>query len=313
MSTPTNVNLEARAAWSVLTEPGDTVAGGLVAAIGYAEALTALENPAACITAIMDADAASTQEEAATAVQRWLPRMNSRTLDFALREAQRHGIQMLDPDAVPGVADLGILAPHVLWVRGDLGAAVTPLSSKIALVGARAATNYGDQVTRELTTDLVGRGITIVSGAAYGIDATAHRAALWNDGHTIAWLANGVDRAYPAGNRDLIDRIATHAGCAVISEIPPGSAPTRHRFLSRNRLVAATAAATVVVEAGWRSGSLTTANHAAILGRGLGAVPGPISSPASSGCHRLIRECEAQIVTGPDDAYELLRPTPVRG
>lgn len=306
MSTTTSTDLEARAAWSVLTEPGDSVAGGLVAALGHADALTALENPASCITAIMDADAASDQKQAAAAVQRWLPRLSTRSIDFALREASRHGIQMLDPASVPGIADLGVLAPHLLWVRGDLDAAVTSLSNKIALVGARAATNYGDQVTRELATDLASRGITIVSGAAYGIDATAHRAALWNDGQTIAWLANGVDRAYPAGNRDLIDRIATHAGCAVISEIPAGSAATRHRFLSRNRLIASSTAATVVVEAGWRSGALTTASQAATLGRGLGAVPGPINSPASSGCHRLIREYDAQIVTGSDDAYELL-------
>lgn len=306
MSTTTSTDLEARAAWSVITEPGDTVAGGFVAAIGHTDALSALENPVACITAIMDAGAASDQEQAAGAVQRWLPRMSARTIDFALREASRHGIQMLDPAAVPGIADLGVLAPHLLWVRGDLDAAATPLSSKIALVGARASTSYGDHVTRELATELVSRGITIVSGAAYGIDGTAHRAALWNNGQTIAWLANGVDRAYPAGNRELIDRIAARTGCAVISEIPPGSAATRHRFLSRNRLIASAAAATVVVEAGWRSGSLNTASHAATLGRSLGAVPGPISSAASSGCHRLIRDCGAQLVTCPDDAYELL-------
>lgn len=302
----TTSDLDARAAWSVITEPGDSVAGGLVATIGYAAALTALENPSACITAIMDAGAASDQKQAAAAVQRWLPRMSARTIDFALREASRHGIQMLDPAAVPGIADLGVHAPHLLWVRGDLAAAATPLSHKIALVGARASTNYGDQVTRELATDLVDRGITIVSGAAYGIDGTAHRAALWNNGKTIAWLANGVDRAYPAGNRELIDRIAERVGCAVISEIPPGSVATRHRFLSRSRLIASTTAATVVVEAGWRSGSLTTASHAATLGRALGAVPGQVTSAVSAGCHRLIRELDAQLVTSTDDAYGLL-------
>ena len=128
----------------------------------------------------------------------------------------------------------------------------------------------------ELSADLAASGIPIVSGAAYGIDGAAHRAALADGGATIALVAGGVDRPYPTGHSSLIDRIATQG--AVVSELPCGASPTKWRFLARNRLIAAISAATVVVEAGWRSGSLNTAGHAAALGRSIGAVPGPVTS-----------------------------------
>ncbi len=118
-------------------------------------------------------------------------------------------------------------------------------------------------------------------------------------------MAGGVDRVYPAGHRTLLERIVSSGG-AVASDVPCGSAPTRWRFLARNRLIAAGSDATVVVEAGWRSGSLNTAGHAAELGRPLGAVPGPVTSAASAGCHRLLREYDAHCVTGSADVRELL-------
>jgi DNA processing protein len=148
----------------------------------------------------------------------------------------------------------------------------------------------------------------VISGAAYGIDGAAHRAALATGGHTIALLAGGVERPYPAGHASLIERVA-HAG-AVASEVPCGSMPTKWRFLARNRLIAAMADATVVVEAGWRSGSLNTAAHAADLGRPLGAVPGAITSATSAGCHRLLREYGATCVTSASDVRELLGLAP---
>ena len=160
----------------------------------------------------------------------------------------------------------------------------------------------------ELSADLAGQGVSIVSGAAYGIDGAAHRAALTAGGTTIALLAGGADRAYPAGHGELIDRIA--ASGAVVSEAPCGTTPTKWRFLQRNRLIAALADATVVVEAGWRSGSLNTAAHAAALSRPLGAVPGPVTSAASAGCHRLLREFDARCVTNSADALELLGAAP---
>jgi DNA processing protein len=142
-----------------------------------------------------------------------------------------------------------------------------------------------------------------VSGGAYGIDGTAHRAALASRGITVAILAGGLDRFYPSGHEQLLTRIIERG--VVIAEVPPGTTPTKWRFLLRNRLIAAFSGATVVVEAGWRSGSLNTANHAGTLGRPLGAVPGPVTSAASSGCHRLLRENAAVCVTDADEMAEL--------
>lgn len=171
------------------------------------------------------------------------------------------------------------------------------------MVGARAATGYGDHVAGELAGDLAATGDLIVSGGAYGIDGAAHRAALGAGGTTAAFMAGGVDRAYPAGHQQLFQRI--RAGGVMVSEVPCGAAPTKWRFLARNRLIAAAGAATVVVEAGWRSGSLNTAGHASSLGRPLGAVPGPITSAASAGCHRLLREYAAVCVTTAQEVREL--------
>ena len=161
----------------------------------------------------------------------------------------------------------------------------------------------------EASAGLVDRGYCIVSGAAYGIDGMAHRAALASSGQTVAILAGGVDRFYPSGHDALLSRIVECG--AVLSELPCGAAPTNRRFLQRNRLIAAVSQATVVLEAGWRSGSLNTAGHAAALGRALGAVPGPIASAASAGCHRLIREFAATCVATVDEMLELMPFAPV--
>ncbi len=174
------------------------------------------------------------------------------------------------------------------------------------MVGARAATGYGEHITMEGAAGLVDRGFAIVSGAAYGIDGMAHRAALASHGYTVAFLAGGVDRFYPSGHDALLNRIVEN-GC-VISELPCGAQPSKWRFLQRNRLIAAASQATVVLEAGWRSGSLNTAHHAASLDRPLGAVPGPVTSAASAGCHRLIRENLATLVTNADEMAELAGP-----
>ena len=199
------------------------------------------------------------------------------------------------------LGDLGDHAPLALWLRGDAAALS---GAGVAIVGARASSSYGEHVATELASELAGEGWTIVSGGAYGIDGTAHRAALRAGGITVAVLAGGIDRAYPAGHAQLFDRIA--ASGALVSEVACGGAPTRWRFLERNRIIGALADATVVVEAGWRSGSLNTAGHAAALGRPLGAVPGPVTSAASAGCHRLLREYDARCVTSAADVRELL-------
>jgi DNA processing protein len=294
--------------WSWLCEPGDGVAGRLVAALGPEAALDEVIGGGRSGIA---RDAASIGEkEWSDARDRWLPRLDEDGVRLALEIARRAGLTLLTAEdtAWPaGLADLGPHAPMVLWVRGDAGA-LTSARRAVALVGARAATSYGEHVAIELAADLVGRGVSVVSGAAYGIDGAAHRAALTAGGTTVALLAGGVDRPYPAGHTQLIDRIA--ATGAVASEVPCGTAPTKWRFLARNRLIAALSHATVVVEAGWRSGSLNTASHAATLSRPLGAVPGPITSAASAGCHRLLREFDARCVTNADEVLELLGAAP---
>ncbi len=285
----------ARAVWSVLIEPGDSEAGALIAARGPLEALR---------TAVGD-----DSDELRRARARWMPRLRPDAIDEALDAARRCGARLLRPgDAAwpRGLDDLGPHAPVALWCRGRVDAS---RRSAVALVGARASTAYGEGVASDLAAELAAAGVTIVSGAAYGIDGAAHRAALSAGGNTVAFLAGGVDRAYPRGHEVMLARIVD-AG-AVYSEVACGTAPTKWRFLARNRMIAAMADAVVVVEAGWRSGSLNTAAHAASLGRALGAVPGPITSAASAGCHRVLREFGGACVTSSQDVLEMFEVAPV--
>jgi DNA processing protein len=198
--------------------------------------------------------------------------------------------------------------PYALWLRGnaDLRFACT---RSVSVVGSRAATSYGAHVAGEIAADLGERGWAVVSGGAYGIDAAAHRGALAAEGVTIAVLACGVDYPYPAGHADLFAAICAQG--LVVSEWPPGSRPARTRFLTRNRVIAALACGTVIVEAGERSGALNTARHAADLGKPLMAVPGPVTSAQSAGCHRIIREWSATCVTRAADIIEMLSPLSV--
>jgi DNA processing protein len=236
-------------------------------------------------------------------LKRWRPRYSIQSTERSIALATRSGIHVLtnwDEQWPEGFDRLGSAAPHALWVRGDVE--VLHLQG-VAIVGARAATSYGEHVAQELAADLAQHHL-IVSGAAYGIDGAAHRAALAVGGKTVAYLAGGSDRPYPAGHANLIERIA--AAGAVVSEVPPGSAPTKWRFLARNRLIAAHADAVVVVEAGYRSGSLNTAGHAVSLGVPLGAVPGPVTSAASAGCHRIIQEMDGTLITSAADIEKMM-------
>ncbi len=307
-----------RAAWSGISEPGDRIAGILIAALGASGALDLLigRSSAATIVGLMEASEKGLSLgvtfdgeflHAVTAgLERWSPRLNAHEALAHLERAARFDTTLLTPthELWPeGINDLGFHAPHVLWVRGTPQLLAT-LSTSIALVGARASTGYGEHVTMEAAAGLVDRGVTVVSGAAYGIDGMAHRSALASGGTTIAFLAGGVDRFYPSGHDALLHRIV--ASGAVVSELPCGSSPTKWRFLQRNRLIAAASAATVVIEAGWRSGSLNTAGHASALGRPLGVVPGPVTSASSAGCHRLLRETDAILVTNAVEMVELI-------
>jgi len=190
--------------------------------------------------------------------------------------------------------------PLALWVIGSLR--LDEIAERAAaIVGTRASTTYGEHVAGELAAGLAERDVAVVSGGAYGIDGAAHRAALAADGLTAAVLAGGMDVSYPAGHAALLQRIR-EAGL-IVTEYPPGLRPQRHRFLTRNRLVAALSGATVVVEAGARSGAANTAAWAHALGRGVCAVPGPVTSSASVGCHVLVRG-GAILVTRADEVVE---------
>lgn len=284
--------------WCHLVEPGDSAAGRVIRHHGAGSALRAVIDDAP----LGDLD----RQEQSAARKRWLPRLQLEPIRDGLHRAAKAGVSLVtraDEEWPRQLDDLGVHAPVCLWVRGDT-AVLSRLVPSVAIVGARAATSYGDHVARELSADLAGSGLPIVSGGAYGIDGAAHRAALAVGGLTVALLAGGVDKAYPAGHTGLVERVV--ASGAAVSEVPCGSAPTKWRFLQRNRLIAALTDATIVVEAGWRSGSLNTAGHAAALSRSLGAVPGPVTSAASAGSHRLLREFGASCITSAADVRELL-------
>lgn len=193
--------------------------------------------------------------------------------------------------------------PVGLWVRGP-GHLASLTARSVAVVGSRAATAYGNGVAADLGADLADAGVTVVSGGAFGIDAAAHRGALAVGGPSIGVVANGVDVAYPPGNARIFEAlVARHL---VVSELPPGSHPTRVRFLARNRLIAAMSGGTVVVEAAVRSGARNTAGWAAALSRPLMAVPGPVHSAASVGPHLMVRSGQAVLVTRAAEVLELV-------
>lgn len=198
---------------------------------------------------------------------------------------------------------LGERAPYVLWARGATSFLAARRDARVTITGSRAATAYGDHVAGELAADASMAEQIVVSGGAYGIDGAAHHGALAADGDTIAVMASGPDRLYPAGHRDMLERVSDLG--LLMSETPPGSTPTRHRFIARGRLLAALSSATVIVEAGARSGALNVAREAHALGRGVGAVPGPITSAASTGTHLLLREGTATLVTDSHDLAAL--------
>ncbi|GAB2538956.1 DNA-processing protein DprA [Brachybacterium huguangmaarense] len=324
---PGDAERRARIAWSFLAEPTDGAAHVVCARLGHAQALRLIgtagpERIVALLGAEIPVDGAAPGDSRrggapggsgprlAASLARWRDRLALLDLDAELARARDHGLRVL----IPGDAhwpraldDLGDAAPHCLWVRGPGSpGAMTGPERAVAVVGSRASTPYGEDVARGLGAALSDRGICVVSGGAYGIDAASHRGALGaGTGGTIAVLAGGLDALYPRGNTELLEAIGRQG--ALVSEAPIGTAPTRWRFLSRNRLIAALAGTAVVVEASWRSGALSTARWADELSRPVGAVPGPVTSAASAGCHRLVRERGAVLVTEVADVVELLR------
>jgi DNA processing protein len=235
--------------------------------------------------------------------QRMLDACGERDIEVAARL----GIRLVcpgDEEWPPGLDDLTMQDADCLglWVRG--GRSLRDVCEQaVAVVGTRAATDYGLTVAADLGAGLADRGWSVVSGLAFGIDAAAHHGALSAGGTTVAVLACGADVAYPKAHHGLYERIVSTG--LVVSEHPPGAAPQRTRFLVRNRLIAALSAGTVVVEAAPRSGARSTARHAGELFRHVMAVPGPVTSTMSAGCHQLLRDRpDTVLVTKTDEVIE---------
>jgi len=304
------LTLFARAVWSSLTEPGDSLAGWFVGIHGARHSLERLASGVSGLQTLNELDSQGSplpsEAQVDEALARWRNRLNSSVALTKFSAAGRLEMTLVTPemDTWPHqLTDLGSHAPLALWTRGDVRL-LSRLSA--AVVGSRAATGYGEHVTAEITRGLVSANVVITSGGAYGIDGVAHRAALAAQGATVGIFAGGLDRLYPSGHERLFAEILERG--LLCAELPPGSSPTKWRFLQRNRIIAALTSATVVCEAGHRSGSLNTAGHAAQLSRPIGAVPGPVTSAASSGCHRLLREYDAVCVRSASDVLELLNP-----
>lgn len=287
----------ARAGLSRLTEPGDLRVAAVVAQVGAAVLYDDV-----CARRRQDELA----DDAAT-------RLDDLDPAGELERAERQGIRFVVPGDAEWPTQLDDLAhagelqqqggvPLGLWVRGPLP--LDELADSVGVVGSRSSTTYGDDVAREIGAALARSGRPHVSGAAFGIDQASHRGAVAARGRSVAVLACGVDRPYPAAHRDLIEHLATTG--AVVSELPPGCAPMRMRFLARNRVIAALTRGTVLVEAAVRSGALSTARWAARLSRPLMAVPGPVTSAQSQGVHEMVRTGGASLVTGPADVLELV-------
>lgn len=293
----------ARAALTYLAEPGDRLVGVLLGTCDPAELVDGIK--VGCLP--QAALAGRRLPPIDRAMDHWRARLAELPDERDLAAFDDDGIRLAcpgDPEWPSQLDVLGDLRPYALWLRGDADLRYSCLRS-VSVVGARAATAYGSHVATEISAALAERGWTVLSGGAYGVDGAAHRGALAADGVTVAVLACGVDDPYPRGNHELFEAIAAHGVLA--SEWPPGRNPTRLRFLVRNRVIAALARGTVVVEAALRSGALNTARYARDLCRPLMAVPGPVTSGMSAGCHFMMREWNAVCVTGVEDVFDEVR------
>lgn len=300
----------ASATLTYLAPPADPLLGALLEAMPPGQVLAAIRAgslPSGVVRGLPAAESA----RAASALARWQARLPAGPPDAGLAAHAQRGISLIcpgDPDWPPQLDDLGRARPYALWVRG--ATSLTALcAASVAVAGARAATAYGTHVASQIASVLAVRGWVIISGAAYGIDSAAHRGALAAGGLTVAVLACGPDYAYPREHRGLLDAIAEHG--AVVSESPPGTPPARVRFLLRNRIIAALTRGMVIVEAAGRSGTMAAACHATDLGRPLMAVPGPVTSAMSAGCHELIHDRRATCVTSAADILTCLPGAPV--
>ena len=282
--------LRARAALSRLAEPGDPEMGRCLDALG----------PVGVLEQIREGTLESRR------LPSYLARLPGLDVDADLAVAAAVGARVVVPQSPEwpvALDDLGLARPVALWVRGD-GDLARLTRRAVSVVGARACTAYGEHVAAGIAAGLGDRRWTVVSGAAFGIDASAHRGALAVDGTTVAVLACGIDLVYPGAHDSLLARVRESG--VVVSELPPGCRPSKPRFLTRNRVIAALGRGTVVVEAALRSGAANTAGHAVELSRALMAVPGPVTSAMSAGCHELLRTKDAHLVTDAADVLDIV-------
>ena len=289
---------------AMVTEPGDRMAGALARALGRIELVELLIeglHTASVVSALKTADALETCRQSfgdlestlMDSRQRWLPRLSKSRLEHLFAQSAALKLKLVTPEQAhwpSGLNDLQDSAPAMLFVEGNQRS-LLDLKEAVSIVGSRTASPYGLQVTKALVTELATASRATVSGGAIGIDAEVHATSVGLDLTTIAVMAGGMDRKYPKANFALFNRIREHG--ALVSELPPGVAPTRWRFLQRNRLIAALTPTTVVIEAGIRSGSIRTANNALELDRELLAVPGSILSGTSLGTNTLIADNKA--------------------
>lgn len=284
----------ARLALSTVLDAGDPASAAMVAELGAVETWARVQRNAL-----------------GEAMARRAAAVDHRQVALLARHYKIRFVVPGDEEWPAGLDDLRFVAPIQrragmpigLWLRGP--AHLGQLCERsVAIVGSRAATAYGTETATELAQDLAERGVAVVSGGAYGIDAAAHQGALGRDGVTVAVLANGVDIPYPKGNAPLLNAIARDH--VVVSELAPGETPSRVRFLARNRIIAAMSRGTIVVEAAQRSGARNTASWTVDCGRPLMAVPGPVYSALSAGPHQLVRDGQASLVTSSSDVLELI-------
>ncbi|WP_406203537.1 DNA-processing protein DprA [Kitasatospora sp. NBC_01560] len=286
----------ARAVLSRLSEPGDAVLGRWLSRLAAVDVVRAIRDGTVPDHPGLDADRLAAYRARLVDVDPAADLERMRTVGGRF-------IIPGDTEWPSQLDDLGDGRPTGLWVAGTGSLRLLALRS-VAVVGARACTAYGAHVAGELSAQLAERGWVVVSGAAYGIDAAAHRGALAVGGMTVGVLACGVDVAYPRGNADLIRRIVSQG--LLLSELPPGEHPNRFRFVLRNRVIAALTRGTVVVEAALRSGALSTARRARDLNRHTMGVAGPVTSELSAGVHALIRSGGATLVTDAAEVAELI-------
>jgi DNA processing protein len=299
------LDLVSAATISLVTEPGDRMAGALAKALGRQALLQLLIDgfdPHRVLEEISKVNAfdyladifGDVPRTISDSRQRWIPRFSKQAVLNILQRSKQLDLSLLlagDDFWPSGLDDLGEGAPALIFAQGNLKV-LGRLASGVSVVGSRACTEYGAKVTAKLVSELAFHKRPTVSGGALGIDSHVHSQSLRNSLPTVAVMAGGLDRKYPSSNSNLFQVIARNG--VLIAELYPGVAPSRWRFLQRNRLIAALTPTTVVIEAGIRSGSIRTANNAIELNRELFAVPGPLTSAASAGTNSLIAEGKAR-------------------